>query len=81
MARKKVKTLEENEFNRAVGARIRHFRWKRRLTQAQLARSGDTSDAQLGYYESGEARCTLFRIVKFARRLGVRIDELVPSQK
>ena len=81
MARRKPKTLEENEFNRVVGARICRLRKRRGFTQAGLACWAGVTGAQLGYYETGSQRVPPFRLQKIARRLGVGVDELLPNPR
>jgi transcriptional regulator with XRE-family HTH domain len=79
--RRGPKTLEENEFNRALGARVAQFRRNRRITQGQLAWSARVSDAQMGYYESGESRIPPLRLLRISKRLRVEIEELLPDTK
>lgn len=62
-------TLEEREFLGVVGKRIRAARKKRELTQTQLGKLIDKSQASVSNYELGEDSPSLLAIAQICHHL------------
>jgi transcriptional regulator with XRE-family HTH domain len=81
MGRAGGKSEVERQFDLALGARLKELRTRRRVGQAELARSVGITPPQLHAYEQGRVRCSPFRLVLFASRLRVTVAELFPPRK
>lgn len=58
------------------GAKIRHYRLKRKLSQEKLAEIADLHRTYIGQIESGIRNVALKNIAKLAKALGVSIKDL-----
>ncbi|MGJ3507410.1 helix-turn-helix domain-containing protein [Enemella sp. A6] len=63
-----------------VGPRLRAARKERGLTLAELAESAGMSASTLSRLESGKRQASLELLVPLTRRLGIRLDDLVPIE-
>ena len=63
-----------------IGARLRAARLERGLTLADLAADAGMSPSTLSRLESGKRQATLELLVPLTRRLGIRLDDLVPTE-
>lgn len=64
-----------------LGARLRAVRQARGLTLEELASSTGTSTSTLSRLESGKRQASLELLLPLTRRLGIRIDDLVPREQ
>lgn len=62
-----------------VGARLRAARQSRGLTLEDLASSAGMSASTLSRLESGKRQASLELLLPLTRRLGIRLDDLVPQ--
>ena len=69
--------IEEREFLREVGARIRAQREARGLTQAQLAQQCGLHRTFIGSVERGERNVSILNLRLVARVLRVPLTELI----
>jgi len=69
--------IEEQEFLREVGARLRARREDRGMTQAQLARQCGLHRTFIGSVERGERNVSVLNLRLIARRLRVPLAELL----
>lgn len=60
-----------------LGARVRELRKERGLTQKALGELLGVTHVAVSYLESGTNGCTLDRLVRYAKALGVEPSELV----
>ena len=58
-----------------VGAQLRHWRTRRRLSQLELALAADVSTRHLSYLENGRAAPSREMVLRLARRLDVPLRE------
>ncbi|WGD38169.1 XRE family transcriptional regulator [Lysinibacter sp. HNR] len=63
-----------------LGARLRAIRQSRGLTLAELAASAEMSASTLSRLESGKRQASLELLLPLTRRLGIRLDDLVPAE-
>lgn len=63
-----------------VGPRLRAARHARGLTLEQLAELAQISPSTLSRLESGKRQASLELLVPLTRRLGIRIDDLLPQE-
>lgn len=63
-----------------VGARLRAVRRSRGLTLEELASSAGMSASTLSRLESGKRQASLELLLPLTRRLGIRLDDLVPQE-
>lgn len=63
-----------------IGQRLRARRRERGLTLEQLAASAGMSTSTLSRLESGKRQAGLELLVPLTRRLGIRIDDLLPAE-
>lgn len=64
-----------------VGARLRAARQDRALTLEELASSAGMSASTLSRLESGKRQASLELLLPLTRRLGIRLDDLVPQER
>lgn len=62
-----------------VGPRLRAARHRQGLTLEELAARARISPSTLSRLESGKRQATLELLVPLTRQLGIRIDDLIPS--
>jgi transcriptional regulator with XRE-family HTH domain len=70
-------TLDDEEFFREIGHRLRARREELGWTQAELARRSDLHRAYVGFVERGERNVSLINLRRIARLLRVRLSELL----
>jgi transcriptional regulator with XRE-family HTH domain len=70
-------TLDDEEFFREIGHRLRTRREAREWTQAELARRCDLHKAYIGFVERGERNASLINLRKIARVLRIRLSDLL----
>lgn len=63
-----------------LGARLRAARQARGLTLEELAGDAGMSPSTLSRLESGKRQASLELLLPLTRRLGIRLDDLVPSE-
>jgi transcriptional regulator with XRE-family HTH domain len=63
-----------------LGARLRAARQSRGLTLEELAAAAGMSASTLSRLESGKRQASLELLLPLTRRLGIRLDDLVPQQ-
>lgn len=63
-----------------VGARLRAARQARGWTLEELARPAGVSVSTLSRLESGKRQASLELLLPLTRRLGIRIDDLLPTE-
>ena len=73
--------MENPEFRKEVGLKIRNARKKVKLTQAQLASQIDMSSNHLAMIERGEINTTIDALKKIADALWIDISSLVKVKK
>lgn len=64
-----------------IGARLRAARQARGLTLEELAGAAGMSASTLSRLESGKRQASLELLLPLTRRLGIRIDDLVPQEQ
>lgn len=64
-----------------IGARLRSVRQSRGLTLDELASSAGMSASTLSRLESGKRQANLELLLPLTRRLGIRLDDLVPQEQ
>ncbi len=64
-----------------VGARLRAVRRSRELTLEELASSAGMSASTLSRLESGKRQASLELLLPLTRRLGIRIEDLLPQEQ
>lgn len=70
--------MNEEQFNRELGVRVRDARRHARLTQEQLAASSDTSRGSIANIELGDQAPPPYRLARIARALNVDPGSLLP---
>jgi transcriptional regulator with XRE-family HTH domain len=70
-------TADEQEFFRALGARIAAARKEQGLSQQALAEQLGIAQQTLAHYEVGRARPPVSLLPEFSRIFGVGVDELL----
>jgi transcriptional regulator with XRE-family HTH domain len=70
--------MDEEQFNREVGVRIRDARRRARLTQEQLAARCDTSRGSIANIELGDQAPPAYRLARIASALAVDLSSLLP---
>lgn len=68
---------EKREQRRAIGQRLREWRLKRDLSQAQLARAAGITQASLSNYETGKRDLPLSTFLGVASGLDVSLGDLL----
>lgn len=71
--------MDEQAFNREVGARVRAAREEAELTQSALARLAGLTRGSITNIESGTQSTSLFRLAKIAAAVRVQSAELIPD--
>ena len=69
--------VEDHLVDQAVGARLRHLRRLRNISQAGLAAALGVSFQQVQKYEKGANRLSASMLVRAAADLGVSVSELI----
>ena len=70
-------TLDDEEFFREIGHRLRGRREELGWTQAELARRCELHRAYIGFVERGERNVSLINLRKIARLLRIRLSDLL----
>jgi len=70
-------TLDDENFFREIGHRLREHREARGWTQAELARRCRLHKAYVGFVERGERNVSLVNLRRIARVLRVRLSDLL----
>ena len=73
--------LDEQEFLREVGLRIRKRREAQNLTQAQLGENCDLDRTFIGSVERGERNVAVLNLRKIAQALRVPLQDLLADQR
>jgi transcriptional regulator with XRE-family HTH domain len=69
-------TLDDTEFFREIGHRLRQRREALGWTQAEFARRCEMHKAYIGFVERGERNVSLVNLRRIARVLRVRMSDL-----
>ena len=73
---------EENNINyKKIGERIRKLRIQKGISQIELARAIDVSQAHMSNIEKGHAGISLWTAVKISRELGCSIDSFADEER
>ena len=72
--------INANELVGGLGARLKTFRLERGLSQSALA-AGLASKSMMSQIESGKSRPSRELLERFAERLGIAIEELLPARE
>ena len=67
----------DEQFTKAMGARIAQARKTQRLTQQQLADQLGLAQQTIAHYEGGRLRVPASLLSALARKLGITVDELL----
>jgi UDP-N-acetylglucosamine 1-carboxyvinyltransferase len=59
---------------------IKEIRKSLKITQSELAKAIDTTQAAVSRYENGEANLTLVTAAKIAAALGCKVDDLIKEE-
>jgi transcriptional regulator with XRE-family HTH domain len=70
-------TLDDEEFFREIGHRLRARREEQGWTQAELARRCRLHKAYIGFVERGERNASLINLRRIAKILRVRLSDLL----
>src|SRR5947207_2967833 len=70
--------MDEEQFNRELGVRVRDARRAAGLTQEQLAAGSDTSRGSIANIELGDQAPPPYRLARIARALNVEAGSLLP---
>ena len=70
-------TLDDEQFFREIGHRLRIRREERGWTQAELARRCELHKAYIGFVERGERNVSLINLRRIAKVLRVRLSDLL----
>lgn len=62
----------------AIGKLVRERRYKKKITQEQLAAHLGLSFGMVQKYETGASPLTIVRLVEIAKFLGCRTTDLIP---
>jgi transcriptional regulator with XRE-family HTH domain len=73
------KQIEHDEIVRRFGERLREVRLSRGMTQAELSRRAEVSEAYIGRLERGRAAPGIDLVAKLAHALGAAAAELLPG--
>jgi transcriptional regulator with XRE-family HTH domain len=69
----------DDEFKRRFGQRLRELRQARGLSQEKLAEQADLSVTYVSSLERGRYNPSLRNLMKLARALGCRVEDLTPA--
>ncbi|MGE3857445.1 MAG: helix-turn-helix domain-containing protein [Dehalococcoidia bacterium] len=72
-----MSTVRESSTRSDVGARIREWRLRRELSQAEVARLAGITQASLSNYENGKRDLPLSTLLGVARALNVSVGDLL----
>ncbi len=72
----KARRKRNNSFNDIIGYTIREWREEQEISQTELARLADMSQAQLCRVEAGERSLTLRQAVSICDALDIPIEDL-----
>lgn len=72
--------IDSVSFDKTLGARIRHYRVLRGITQATLGKMLKISPQQIQKYESGRNRLSVERLVQLACKLGIDCSVLLKHE-
>jgi transcriptional regulator with XRE-family HTH domain len=76
----KTRTEEETDYLEKVGAKIRHYRRIRNMSQLELSMAiGIYDPVTMVRYEGGKISMSIYRLHMIADALGVRVDDLIPE--
>ena len=75
-----VETNKTTRFYRDVGRRVRKFRERRQMTQAQLASAISLTRTSITNIEQGNQKLPLHKLAEIAITLGVDSNSLIPAQ-
>ena len=64
-----------------IGARVREWRSKRGLTQAELARAAGITQAALSNYETGKRGLTLAFALRLSSALDITLGHLIGTEE
>lgn len=70
----------DEQFTKAMGARIAQNRKYQRLTQQQLADQLGLAQQTIAHYEAGRLRVPASLLSALARKLGITVDELLGQE-
>ena len=70
-------TLDDEEFFREIGHRLRERREALGWTQAEVARRCELHKAYIGFVERGERNVSLVNLRRIAKLLRVRLSDLL----
>lgn len=60
-----------------IGARIKHYRNQKKITQAQLAETSSVEPSNISHIERGATKVSLPTLFRIANALEVSLDDLV----
>lgn len=72
--------MQEEEFAKTIGKRIKALRIEKQFTQIQLSDKLGIEDSALRRIESGRTNPTLKTLVKISEALGINLSELVSKE-
>lgn len=70
---------DPNAFRRTLGNRIRRWRLRGQMSQAELAEATGVTQATLSHYETGKRDVTVSTLVRIAEELEVTLEDLTGS--
>lgn len=70
---------DPSTFRRTLGNRIRRWRLRGRMSQAQLAEATGVTQARLSHYENGKRDVSVSTLVRIAEELEVTLGDLTGS--
>ena len=71
--------LDRNAIRKSVGIRIREWRTRRELSQAEVARGAGITQASLSNYENGKRDLPLSTLLGVSSALDVTVGELLDT--
>lgn len=69
--------IPQSDQRRAIGRRLREWRLKRELSQAEVARGAGITQASLSNYETGKRDLPLSTLLGVSRALNVGVGDLL----
>lgn len=75
----RIRKIKKTPDQKMLGLTIRHFRYKRNMTQMQLAEKANIHPTYIGSIERGERNLSFQNILNIARGLKVSPKELMPD--
>ncbi len=76
-----TKPLDRNAIRKSVGIRIREWRTRRELSQAEVARGAGITQASLSNYENGKRDLPLSTLLGVSSALDVTVGELLDTDE